>query len=143
MKTLNKKSITVEAIVNAPVENVWHYWTEPEHIMQWNNASADWHTPKATNDLKVGGTFLSRMEAKDGSFGFDFSGKYTNVIPNKAIDYVMDDGRTVAIRFESDGGGTQIIETFEAETENSLEMQQQGWQAILDNFKKYVEGVVG
>lgn len=142
MKTLNKTTLTVTATIKIPVDKVWEYWTTPEHIIQWNNASDDWHTPKATNDLKVGGTFLSRMEAKDGSFGFDFSGKYTNVIPNKAIDYVMEDGRTVAIRFESDEAGTEITETFDAEKENSLEMQEQGWQAILDNFKKYVERVV-
>ncbi len=139
MKTLNKKSITVDAIVNAPIENVWHYWTEPEHIIQWNNASADWHTPKATNDLRVGEKFLSRMEAKDGSFGFDFTGIYTKIIPNKAIHYVLEDDRRVAIKFESKGGTTEIQETFDAENVNSLELQRQGWQAILDNFKSYVE----
>ncbi len=140
MTNLNKTTLKVIARINAPIDKVWNYWTEPGHIKQWNNASDDWHTPHATNDLKVGGSFLSRMEAKDGSFGFDFSGKYTQIIPHKAIDYVMDDARTVSIRFESHGDTTEIHEAFEAETENSLELQQQGWQAILDNFKKYVEG---
>lgn len=134
-----KPVITVEAIVKAPVENVWRYWTDPKSIKKWNAASDDWHTPFAENDLKVGGRFLSRMEAKNGSYGFDFSGSYDDVKTKEAIAYTLDDGRKVGIDFVSNGDETRIIERFEAETENSLELQQQGWQAILNNFKKYAE----
>ncbi len=131
-------SITIETIINAPVEKVWQYFTEPEHIMQWNNASADWHTPKAENNLTPGGMFSYRMEAKDGSFGFDFGGIYTNVIPYKEIAYTLGDGRKVVIVFEETEKGTRVTETFDPETENPLEMQRVGWQAILDNFKKHL-----
>ncbi|MFL6560338.1 MAG: SRPBCC family protein [Bacillus sp. (in: firmicutes)] len=131
--------ITVKATVHAPVENVWKYWTEPAHLTKWNNASDDWHTPIAENDLRAGGKFLSRMEAKDGSFGFDFGGIYDEVKLNEAISYTMGDGRKVDITFKGHGNETQVIETFDAETTNSIEMQQAGWQAILDNFKKYSE----
>ncbi len=135
----NKTNITVEAVINAPVEVVWHYWTEPEHITQWNYASDEWHSPKAENDLTVGGKFVYRMEAKDQSFGFDFSGCYDAVEPNKQINYTMDDGRKAEISFINQDDATKMIETFEAETENPIELQKGGWQAILDNFKKYVE----
>ena len=135
----NKSNITVEAVINAPVEVVWHYWTEPEHITQWNYASDEWHSPKAENDLTVGGKFVYRMEAKDQSFGFDFSGCYDAVEPNKQINYTMDDGRKAEISFINQDDATKMIETFEAETENPIELQKGGWQAILDNFKKYVE----
>ena len=108
--------------------------------MRWNNASPDWHTPRAENDLRVGGRFLSRMEAKDGSAGFDFTGIYDAVVPMERIAYTMDDGRKAAITFAPEGEGTHIAVTFDPESENSLEMQQSGWQAILDNFKKYAEG---
>jgi uncharacterized protein YndB with AHSA1/START domain len=131
--------ITVKTIVNAPVEKVWKYWTEPKHIMKWNNASDDWHTPFAENDLRVGGKFLSRMEAKDGSFGFDLSGIYDEVNLHEVISYTLPDDRKVKIIFVGHENKTDIIETFHAETENSIELQQQGWQAILDNFKKYAE----
>lgn len=131
--------ITIRARVNAPVELVWNYWTEPEHIKKWNNASEDWHTTFAENDLRVGKRFLSRMEAKDGSFGFDFGGVYTEVNLHKGISYAMDDGRKVDIAFIRGDKSTEVIETFEAEKDNSIEMQQTGWQAILDNFKKYTE----
>ena len=134
-------SITVQTHVEAPIDQVWMAWTEPEHIMRWNNASDDWHTPRATNDLREGGTFTCRMEAKDGSTGFDFGGTYTNVTPHALIAYVMDDGRTVSVTFEAKGEATHVTETFEAEQENPLEMQRQGWQAILDNFKKYTESL--
>lgn len=134
-----KPLITVETTVNAPVETVWSYWTEPEHITQWNSASDDWHTPRATNDLREGGMFTCRMEAKDGSAGFDFGGTYTKVLDCRQIDYTMDDGRTVSITFEQQDGHTHITESFDAESENPLEMQRQGWQAILDRFKAYVE----
>lgn len=133
------KTITVEATVNAPIEKVWKLWSEPSHIKNWNNASPDWHTPAAENDLRTGGKFNVRMEAKDGSFGFDFGGVYDEVNLHRDIAYTMGDGRKVKITFAKSGGSTQVIETFEPETENSLEMQRGGWQAILDNFKKYTE----
>jgi uncharacterized protein YndB with AHSA1/START domain len=139
MTTGNNVKITVKTSVNAPVEKVWEYWTEPKHITQWNNASDDWHTPVAENDLSVGGKFLTRMEAKDGSFGFDFGGIYDEVKLNEVISYTMGDGRKVTITFKSQGNETEVIETFDAETTNPIEMQQAGWQAILDNFKKYAE----
>ena len=125
--------------MNAPVEKVWKLWSGPEHITKWNNASPDWHTPRAENDLRVGGRFLSRMEAKDGSMGFDFGGVYNEVRPNELIEYTMDDGRNVSVNFTPNGNQTKIVSTFEAETMNSEEMQRTGWQAILDNFKKYAE----
>jgi len=131
--------ITIEANINAPAEKVWKTWSEPEHIMKWNNASEDWHTTKAENDLRAGGKFLSRMEAKDGSFGFDFAGIYTHVKPHELIAYTLGDGRKVSITFTSQGMSTHIKNEFEAENENPVEMQKAGWQAILDNFKKYVE----
>ena len=134
-----KVQITVEAILNAPVEKVWEYWCKPEHITQWYNASPDWHAPKAENDLQVGGKFSTRMEAKDGSMGFDFGGVYNEVKENELITYTLEDERKVSIHFSIDGNTTKVIETFEAEDENPIEMQKGGWQAILDNFKNYVE----
>lgn len=139
METTNKLKITVESTVKAPVEKVWKLWTSSEHIKKWCNASEDWHTPRAENDLQKGGKFLTRMEAKDGSFGFDFSGTYDEVIKNELITYTLDDERKVKITFLKDGNTTKVIETFEAENQNPAEMQQAGWQAILNNFKKYVE----
>ncbi|MBS0027734.1 SRPBCC family protein [Chitinophaga sp. 22321] len=141
MSTAVKTSITVSAIVNAPVAKVWDAWGKPEHIVNWCSASADWHVPKAENDLRTGGTFSTRMEAKDGSFGFDFGGIYDEVKTNEIIAYTMGDGRKVHITFEGEGNATKIIETFDAEAENSVEMQQAGWQAILDNFKNYTEAL--
>src|SRR5687768_1936150 len=139
METANTTAITVQTIVNAPIEKVWKFWTEPGHIIHWNNASDDWHTSRAENDLRVGGKFSARMEAKDGSFGFDFSGDYTNVEEHKTIEYTMGDGRKVKIDFSSEGKATKVVETFDAENTHSVEMQRTGWQAILDNFKKYTE----
>ena len=139
METNKTTAITIEALIEAPVEKVWKYWTEPAHIVKWNNASDDWHTPHAENDLRVGGKFLSRIEAKDGSFGFDFGGVYTEVKQHEKIDYVLGDNRTVKITFISNGNQTKVLETFDAENENSLEMQRTGWQMILNNFKKHVE----
>jgi uncharacterized protein YndB with AHSA1/START domain len=132
-------SITVNVKVNAPLEKVWDYWTNPQHIVNWNYASEDWHAPHATNDLRVGGKFNSRMEAKDGSMGFDFEGEYTKVEQHIEIEYVLADARRVNIRFDSDGKETTVTETFDPENENTLELQRAGWQAILDNFKRYTE----
>lgn len=132
--------ITIQATVNAPIEKVWKLWTSTEHITKWNNASDDWHTPKAENDLRVGGKFLSRMEAKDGSMGFDFIGTYDAVEKNKLISYVMEDGRKCKTTFTANGNETEITTSFDAETENSEELQRSGWQAILNNFKMYCEG---
>ena len=135
-----KKTITVQAVINAPVEQVWKLYTEPEHVMKWNNASNDWHTPRAENDLKVGGKFLYRMEAKDGSSGFDFDGTYKQVKTNELIVYSISDGRKVQVMFTKENNTrTKIDTTFEAESTNPIEMQRDGWQAILNNFKKYVE----
>lgn len=139
METMEKTVITVENTINAPVEKVWEYWTRPEHITKWNTASEDWHTPRAENDLRVGGSFASRMEAKDGSFGFDFGGVYDAVRKNEYIEYTLGDGRKVKITFTANGNSTKLVESFEAESTNSAELQQRGWQAILDNFKKYTE----
>lgn len=139
METPGKTTITVETTVKAPIEKVWEYWTSPEHITQWNNASEDWHTPSATNDLKAGGKFTSRMEAKDGSFGFDFWGIYDTVTKHECIAYTLGDDRKVSISFTTEGDHTKVVEIFEAESENSIELQRGGWQAILDNFKKYTE----
>ena len=134
-----KPLITVESTVNASVEKVWEFWTTPKHIEKWNNASDDWHTPYAENDLRIGGKFLSRMAAKDGSFSFDFEGIYSDLKQNEAINYTMADGRKAKISFVEEENSTKITEIFEAEAANSIEIQQGGWQAILDNFKKYVE----
>ncbi|MEH6679778.1 MAG: SRPBCC family protein [Sediminicola sp.] len=138
MKTLTNE-ITVKTEVDSPIEKVWDYWNAPEHIVKWNSPSPDWHSPKAQQDVRPGGRFLVRMEAKDGSFGFDFEGVYDEVVPHQKITYTLGDGRKVKILFASKGTTTIITETFDAEGENSLEMQQQGWQAILDNFKNYTE----
>ena len=135
----NKNSITVETTIKAPVHKVWKCWTTPEDITQWNSASDDWYTPRAENDLRKGGKFSSRMESKDGSMGFDFEGIYDEVKPNELIEYTIGDGRKVKVVFESDRDETKVTETFDAENTNPEEMQRSGWQAILDNFKKYVE----
>ena len=140
MKTNEKTSITVETLVNAPVEKVWVYWSSPEHITQWCAAAADWHAPYADNDLRKGGKFRTSMAAKDGSVSFDFEGTYTNVEKNKVVEYAMSDGREVKVVFTPEGKATRIVETFDAEQQNPIEMQRGGWQAILDNFKKYTEG---
>jgi uncharacterized protein YndB with AHSA1/START domain len=139
METTSKTTITLERTINAPVEKTWKFWTGVEHITKWNSASEDWHTPRATNDLRTGGKFTSRMEAKDGSFGFDFGGTYTEVKTNQLIAYTMDDGRKATITFSGNNNTTKVVETFEAESVNSIEQQKTGWQSILDNFKKYTE----
>ena len=139
METQNKTVITVENTVNAPIEKVWEYWEKPEHITKWSNASDDWHTPRAENDLRTGGKFVSRMEAKDGSMGFDFGGTYDEVRNNEYIEYTMGDTRKVKVTFTPNGNTTKIVESFEAENTHPVEMQRAGWQSILDNFKKYTE----
>lgn len=141
MENKNKLKITVQTIINVPIEMVWKCWTNPKDIIIWNTASDDWHTVKAENELKPGGKFSSRMEAKDGSFGFDFYGIYDKIQNHQLIEYTLGDNRKVSITFSLEGDQTKVIETFEAENENSLELQKNGWQAILNNFKKYVESV--
>ncbi len=121
------------------MDKVWDYWTKPEHITKWNTATDDWHTPSATNDLRTGGTFTSRMESVDGTQGFDFTGTYSEVVPHEKIAYAMEDGRHVVVLFVERDGGVVLTETFDPESENPIDMQRAGWQAILDNFKKYVE----
>ncbi len=133
------KTITVKTTVKAPITIVWKYWTHPEDIKHWNNASEDWHTPFVDNNLHQGGKFNYRMEAKDGSSGFNFAGVYNTVILHKQIDYTMDDGRKASNIFSEDHNHVNIAVTFDAENENSLEQQQNGWQAILNSFKTYVE----
>lgn len=133
--------ITVTAVVNAPLETVWAAWTMPEHIIRWNAASPDWHTPHAENDLQVGGKFNYRMEAKDGSFGFDFWGIYHTITLHKEIASTLGDGRALTVLFIKQNGGTRVTEVFEAETQNSIELQRAGWQAILDNFKRHTESL--
>lgn len=129
----------MQVTVNATVEKAWKVWNAPEHITKWAIGSPDWHTPYAENDLKVGGKFLSRMAAKDGSSSFDFIGTYDVVQKHKTIAYTMDDGRKVNITFTNDGNGTKIVETFDPETENTVELQRKGWQTILNNFKVHIE----
>lgn len=136
---MNTQKITVRAVVFRPPDEVWRKWTTPRDIMAWNSASDDWHTPAAVNDLRAGGAFCYRMEARDGSFGFDFAGIYDEVTPEKKIAYTLGDGRKVEIEFSPDGGGTLVSETFDAESENSPELQRKGWQAILDHFKRHAE----
>jgi len=137
--TIEKTQITVETTVEAPVEKAWTLWTNPESITEWNSASPEWHTPRAENDLREGGQFVYRMEAKDGSFGFDFGGVYDEIKANELIAYTLGDGRKVKVTFSGNGPETKVAETFEAENTNSIELQRGGWQAILDNFKKYAE----
>lgn len=136
---MEKTIITIRTNIHAPVEKVWKLWTDPRHIVHWNNASDEWHTTKAENDLRAGGSFLFRMEAKDESAGFNFTGSYSKVELLRQIGYTLDDGRNVQIIFVPRGNITTVTESFEAEQENPPELQKAGWKAILDNFKKYVE----
>ena len=131
-------NITIETTVHATVDKVWRAYTSPEDIIQWNAASDDWHTTSSSVELRVGGTFSSRMEAKDGSFGFDFAGTYTKIIPNELIEYVFDD-RSASVEFINVNDGVRLRITFVAETEHSIEQQKEGWQAILNKFSKHVE----
>ena len=139
MDTTTKTAITVSAIVNAPVEKVWTYWNEPQHITKWNQASDDWHTPHSENDLSVGGKFKATMAAKDGSFSFDFWGIYSKIDHFRSIYSILGDNRQMKVEFIKEDKFVRLTETFEAETENPLDMQQMGWQSILNNFKKYAE----
>ena len=136
---MEKQKITIESLIAADLHKVWDFWIAPEHIINWNFASEDWHCPKAENELKEDGKFKYTMEARNGSFSFDFAGIYTKVVQDEQIDFVTEDNRKVSVVFEHKDGKTRVIETFEAETENNPETQKKGWQAILDNFKKYVE----
>jgi uncharacterized protein YndB with AHSA1/START domain len=133
------EKITVQTSVHADLNTVWDLWTKPEHITQWNFASDEWCCPIAENDLRPNGKFRSRMEAKDGSMGFDFEGIYSQVVEQQLISYGLADGRQVDIEFEQDGDTVVVTETFDPEEINITELQRAGWQAILDNFKKYVE----
>lgn len=136
---MNKTQIHIETTVAAAPSKVWAYYTKPEHITQWNFAIPEWHCPSATNDLRVGGKYSARMEAKDGSFGFDFEAVYDQVVHEKKLAYTMPDGRVVTTTFEVEGNGTKVATVFDAEKENPVEMQKDGWQAILNNFKAYTE----
>lgn len=133
------KTIIVKTTINKPINKVWDCWTKPEHVKNWNYAATDWHCPEASNNLVVGGEFHYTMAAKDNSFSFDFWGTYQNIQSEKSLDIILGDGRKMLVRFESSDNGTLIIEEFEPESQNPEEMQQAGWQMILDNFKKYVE----
>ncbi len=134
------QKITVKATINSSINTVWDFWTKPEHIMQWNNASPDWHCPAATNDLKVDGEFHYNMAAKDGSINFDFWGTYVKVEPHKSLEMYLGDGRHLLVTFSVEADAVIITETFEPEEVNPLELQEAGWQSILNNFKHYVEG---
>ena len=136
---MEQTKIKVDATIAADVQKVWDYYTQPEHITKWNFASDDWHCPKSENDLRVGGKMCSRMEAKDGSFGFDFEAVYDEVNEPETLTYTMADGRSATTTLAKDGSGTKLEIVFDPESVNPAEMQQQGWQAILNNFKKYAE----
>lgn len=138
---MDKNSVTIQATVNTSPEKVWIYWTSPEHIVNWNSASDDWHCPSAKNDLREDGRFSYRMESRDGRQGFDFSGTYDEIKPNQRIHYTLDDGRRVLTTFREKDGKTDIVSVFEAENTFPEEVQKDGWQAILDAFKNYVEGM--
>jgi uncharacterized protein YndB with AHSA1/START domain len=143
-KPVNKKGemVAVDVEIEKGVNEVWGYWNTPEHIMGWAFASSDWYVPAANNDLRVGGHFSTIMSSRDGKNKFDFNGTYKKVVEHKLIEYEIEDGRKVKVEFKAIGNKTLVIETFEAESENPVNMQRQGWQAILNNFKKYVEDKV-
>jgi uncharacterized protein YndB with AHSA1/START domain len=134
-------SITVSSEIKSNLQTVWNAWTSPEHIVHWNFAADSWLAPSAVNDLRVGGNLSYRMEAKDGSEGFDFSGVYTEIIEHEVIAYTMDDGRKARVGFDLEGDLIRVTEVFEAEQENTIDMQQKGWQMILDNFKRHAESL--
>ena len=136
---MNTTKVTVQATINADRKKVWDYYTNPEHITQWNFADPSWHCPNAENDMRVGGKYRARMEAKDGSFGFDFEAIYSELVAGEKFTYEMGDGRQATVNFIANDGQTEVVVEFDAETENPVDMQKAGWQAILDNFKKYTE----
>ncbi len=136
---METKQITIDTHITTNLDKVWDFYTKPEHITQWNFADDSWHCPSAKNDLRKGGKYFARMEAKDGSFGFDFEAVYNEVIPKKKIGYTLEDGRKTVILFEESNKETKVTITFDAEKENPIDMQKNGWQAILNNFKKYTE----
>ncbi|RAJ00398.1 uncharacterized protein YndB with AHSA1/START domain [Chitinophaga skermanii] len=131
--------ITVTSTINADNQKVWNYYTQPEHITQWNFADPSWQCPSASNDMRVGGKYSARMEAKDGSFGFDFEATYNAITPGESFTYTMPNGRAATVAFTANGAQTDVAVSFDPEDENSLDMQKAGWQAILDNFKQYTE----
>jgi uncharacterized protein YndB with AHSA1/START domain len=137
---MSNSKITVRATINAPVLKVWDSYTNPEHIVNWNFADPSWHCPFAENDMRIGGTYKSRMEAKDGSFGFDFEATYSELVVNQKFTYAMA-GREVTTHFKSIDNQTEVVTVFDAENENPIEMQQKGWQMILNNFKNYTEAL--
>ncbi len=132
--------ITVETTIDAPLDTVWQAWTTPADIVQWNAASDDWHTTSAAVDLRIGGQFSARMEARDGSMGFDFAGTYTRIVPHQLIEYALEDDRVVRVEFVAGESGVTVRETFDAETTHTIELQRDGWQAILDRFARHVAG---
>ena len=134
-----KHKVTVETVVDKDVEEVWKFWTSPEHITNWNFATPEWHCPTAEHELEVGGKLKYHMAAKDGSMAFDYIATFEKIKPNELLEYVLDDERKVTVNFNRQNGSTKIIEVFEVEDEYSMDMQRQGWQAILDNFKSYAE----
>lgn len=136
---MNSTTITIETLISATADKVWDFYTQPEHVTRWNFATDDWHCPKAENDMKIGGRYSARMEAKDGSFGFDFEAVYDEIIPFEKIVYTIEDGRKVITVFENLNNTTKVTTIFEAENQNPVDMQKAGWQAILNNFKRYVE----
>jgi len=138
-RRMNTTHITVDTLVTAPLNRVWLSWTKPEEIQRWNFATDDWRCPTVESDLKIGGHYKARMEAKDGSFGFDFAAVFEEIEPHQSITMVMDDGRRTHTTFVEMGNGTQVTTTFDAEMSNPIEMQRDGWQAILNNFKRHVE----
>lgn len=134
-------NITIETLVHAPINLVWDTWNSPNHVVHWNHASDDWHSPKAENNFVVGGKFVYRMEAKDNSFGFDFSGTYEEIVDKKRVVTRLDDNRLVKTEFYVENDSVRIVETFEAEDQNSIELQRVGWSAILNNYKLYTESL--
>ncbi|MBI5370846.1 MAG: SRPBCC domain-containing protein [Sphingobacteriales bacterium] len=134
-----KTLVTVEALINAPVRKVWAFFNGPEHVTKWNQASPDWHCPNASSELRPGGKFSFTMAAKDGSFSFDFGGTYREVVPEQKLSIILDDERKWDVLFAANGNQTHVLETFEAEDENPVELQRGGWQSILNSFKQYAE----
>jgi uncharacterized protein YndB with AHSA1/START domain len=131
--------ITIETLINSTIENTWDAYMNPERMIHWNFAGEDWHSPQATNDLSIGGKRFVRMEAKDGSFGFDLIGFYDEIIPDQKIQYHLEDNRKVVVTFETTEHGVRVVEQFDPENENSEEMQRAGWLMILENFRKHAE----